>query len=66
MIPLRNKMRHPQLMGNLITCAMTFLALLYWSFGGLSQMAFGEVLKDKGSITIALPKNNRQVSIILI
>ena len=59
MIPLRDKMQDPQSIGSLITCAMIFLAFLYWSFGALGQIAFGEVLQDKGSITIALPKDNR-------
>ena len=52
-------MKHPQSIEGLIVCAMVFMAFLYWSFGALGQIAFGEVLKDKGSITIALPKNNR-------
>ena len=59
-IPLRDKLKNPQSIGCLIICVMSFLALLYWSFGALGQLAFGDVLKGRGeSITIALPENNR-------
>ena len=58
-IPLREKMKHPQSISSLIVCAMLFMALLYWSFGSLGQIAFGQKLHEKGSITIALPENNR-------
>ena len=58
-IPVRDKMKHPQSMGSIIICAMVFMAFLYWSFGGLGYIVFAEKLKDKGSITVALPKNNR-------
>ena len=54
-VPVRDKMRHPESMGSLIVCAMVFMAILNWSLGFFGSLYYGDKLKKEASIVMALP-----------